>query len=110
MARIARLAAQSATIHVLADIAAQQLERFGTARSGGIVSENGRWDAARTARFGVVGATLHGPYFGLGFGAVDRWLGSSRALGVVARKVIVTQVRPTTHRNIHFPFVVVLIP
>jgi hypothetical protein len=113
---IARVAAQSAVIHAAADVLGQSLERWGVVSSGdgaaGAASEvsslhsnsattsttsGTSWDAARTARFALVGGTLHGPYFGVGFAFLDRWLGASRSVGNVARKVVATQVSFSGH-------------
>ena len=108
VAVVGRVAVQSAAIHTAADILGQSLERWGIVPRGGgegdaqnsgvsvstgASSSNG-WDTARTVRFAIVGGTLHGPYFGVGFAYLDRWLGASRSVGNVARKVIATQVRP----------------
>ena len=112
---IVRVAAQSAVIHAAADVLGQSLERWGVVSSGdgaaGAASEvsslhsnsattsttDTSWDAARTARFALVGGTLHGPYFGVGFAFLDRWFGASRSVGNVARKVIATQVSFSGH-------------
>ena len=41
------------------------------------------WDASRTARFALVGATLHGPLFLKGFQWIDRVCGSRKTLATV---------------------------
>lgn len=103
VAVIGRVATQSAAIHAAADILGQSLERWGIVPrsggeggaqiSGGVGSAASGWDTARTMRFAIVGGTLHGPYFGVGFAYLDRWLGASRSIGNVARKVVATQVK-----------------
>ena len=84
----------SSGIMTVADILAQGIER----RVLGSTPDNPRdYDPYRTARFAVVGLTLHGPYFQRGFAMVDRRFGPSLskagkpAWGVIAKKVGTTQ-------------------
>ena len=54
------------------------------------------YDPYRTLRFGVVGLTLHGPYFQRGFSWVDKYFGASLVAGkplwpVIGKKIAFTQ-------------------
>lgn len=54
-----------------------------------------KWDPRETLRFAVVGATLHGPFFLYGFGAMEKLPFLSRvksALGRALAKTAVTQI------------------
>eukprot|EP01052_Picozoa_sp_SAG31_P047122 SAG31_NODE_9295_length_1303_cov_1.210133_2_plen_136_part_01 len=65
------------------------------------------YDPYRTLRFGVVGLTLHGPYFQRGFAWVDKYFGASLANGkplwpVIGKKIVFTQF------GLNAPFMVLL--
>ena len=49
-----------------------------------------RWDPARTARFGLVGLTLHGPSFFMGFRAVEGFFGKGTDMTLVRTDGICT--------------------
>lgn len=49
-------------------------------------------DSLQTARFAIIGATWHGPYFFTGFRWLDRTFGSSATLAKAATKTLVGQV------------------
>lgn len=97
----------SGAIMSIADCLAQALETkgFQTARPGESSSD---YDWGRTARFAVVGFTLHGPYFQRGFSKVDAVFGPSlNAAGnpvwsVLGKKVVATQI------VLNAPFMVLL--
>jgi hypothetical protein len=76
---------QSGVIHFFADVFAQGLET-----DGGGISQN-QLDIYRSLRFGVVGLTLHGPYFGLGFARIDAYFGQTKGLAMTMKKVVATQ-------------------
>ena len=46
----------------------------------------------RTLRWALVGATLHGPYFFLAFGLIDKIYGAATALSTVFAKTLTAQV------------------
>ena len=50
------------------------------------------WNVYRTARFGIVGLTLHGPYFHIGFGLVERVIGKGAGVRNAILKMGVSQV------------------
>ena len=54
--------------------------------------ELSEWSYSRSARFAMVGFTLHGPFFHAGFGQVDRLWGSSRTFKIAMAKMITSQV------------------
>lgn len=50
------------------------------------------WDWQRTLRFAIVGATLQGPYFYLGFRQVDKIFGPQQTLVTAMKKTLTSQV------------------
>ena len=54
-----------------------------------------QYDPARTLRWGIAGLVCHGPYFFLGFSAIDRYIlgkgGKSASFAVVAKKTLAAQ-------------------
>eukprot|EP00656_Telonema_subtile_P056803 TRINITY_DN9175_c0_g1_i1.p1 TRINITY_DN9175_c0_g1~~TRINITY_DN9175_c0_g1_i1.p1 ORF type:complete len:221 (-),score=39.89 TRINITY_DN9175_c0_g1_i1:111-773(-) len=90
MARLMlRAGATSGAVMSIADTVAQALETS--------FFQHSPLDWQRTVRFGIVGVTLHGPYFQRGFAKVDSMFGASLnkagqpLWGVVSKKVLVTQ-------------------
>jgi hypothetical protein len=94
---LVRGATQSGVIHFFADVFAQGLETNGEAFSQNRVSNSDDersdrgWDYSRTMKFALVGLTLHGPYFGLGFARVDAYFGPVKGLAQTMKKTIATQ-------------------
>lgn len=74
---------QSGSIMSVADVTTQWLVE-GKNFSGG-------YDAKRTMRWALAGLTLHGPYFFLGFSAVDKRIGPATSIKVVAQKTAIAQ-------------------
>jgi len=73
---------QSSTIMTVADIATQMLVEG---------KSSADLDAQRTLRFTVAGLALHGPYFFVGFSALDRQFGAPTSFKVVAQKTAAAQ-------------------
>ena len=48
-------------------------------------------DFSRVCRFGLIGLTLHGPFFFFGFRAIDAFYGSSRSIATAAMKMATGQ-------------------
>lgn len=66
-----------------------------------------RLDARQTARFALVGATLHGPFFYQGFKWLDATLGPAATLRTVSMVVVYPRLAGTgTHSSIAFAFAV----
>jgi protein Mpv17 len=74
-----RASAQSGSVMLLGDLICQGIS-------------DGPTDWQRATRMGLVGATLHGPYFLLAFGAVDRYFGPATSFSTVLRKTALVQV------------------
>lgn len=83
-AKLLRAGVQSGTIMAAADTATQ----FGME---GTTSRH--YDPARTLRWALCGLTCHGPYFLVGFSAIDRYFGTASAtsLATVAKKTLLAQ-------------------
>ena len=79
MRQLLRAGLTSGAIHVMADTLAQLVE------SRGSMEEH---DYRRTLTFGIVGATLHGPYFQRAFAMLDKRLPATAVL----KKTAITQV------------------
>jgi hypothetical protein len=79
----------SSAIHTVADGLAQGVE------TGGEAYTRESYDVARSLRFGLVGLTLHGPWFGLGFPRVDAYFGASKSLANRVKKTLA--VSPQRH-------------
>ena len=77
LSALAKGTAVSATMLMTGDVLCQAIQH----RS--LRALRHEWDAKRTARFGVVGLTLHGPTFFMGFRAVDGFFGGSKFLPAV---------------------------
>lgn len=104
---ILKAGATSASIMSLADVAAQSIETkgFSKARQG---EDEAGWDPARTLRFGVVGLTLHGPYFFKGFAWVDRLFGPAVSSGGTVMWKTLGQKVATTQLALNPPFMILL--
>ncbi|KAL7525897.1 hypothetical protein ACHAXR_003003 [Thalassiosira sp. AJA248-18] len=100
----ARAGLQSASIMAVADITTQLLvEKRSIAQyppsKQTIAIEDAttslppprHYDPMRTVRWAVVGLTLHGPYFFLSFGKLDRTLGAATNIFIVAKKTAAAQ-------------------
>ena len=94
----ARAGLQSASIMTLADVATQLLVEKrsllvpgGKADDDNAVSAAPRYDPVRTLRWTTVGLALHGPYFFLSFGKLDKMFGAATNLWIVAKKTTFAQ-------------------
>ena len=79
MQQTVRAGVTSGFIHIVADTLAQTVESKGDLAA--------HYDPKRTLTFGVVGATLHGPYFQRAFAVLDKRF----AADAVLKKTAVTQ-------------------
>eukprot|EP00937_MAST-01D_sp_MAST-1D-sp2_P006077 g6077.t1 len=84
---IARAGVTSGGIHILADVLAQGIET----RGASLARPQEVHDVERTGRFGLLGLTLHGPYFAKGFAAVDFVFGAPKNLRTVLKKTLAVQ-------------------
>jgi protein Mpv17 len=85
--QVARAAAFSCVVMFAGDVARQAIVQRGLTRE--------TWDYKSSLRFAVVGATLHGPYFLVGFGLMDKLPFLDRFKSPMAKalfKTCVTQV------------------
>ena len=78
--KLLRAGLQSGTIMATADVGTQYL-----------VEERHAYDPARTVRWAVCGLTCHGPYFFVGFSALDRYFTGAVTLSTVAKKTLAAQ-------------------
>lgn len=108
-AAIARAAATSGTMMALGDCLTQELSRRRQARERAAAaatksrkrtaataaesssSSPPSHDWARTARFAMIGAGLHGPFFAAGLGWLDRLFPGAATPSLVAKKVLTGQ-------------------
>ncbi|GLI70563.1 hypothetical protein VaNZ11_015486 [Volvox africanus] len=88
MAPVARAGLTSCIIMSAGDIICQSLQRRN--KSGALNWASHDWK--RTARFGLIGATLHGPFFLWGFQMIDGRFGPATNLLTAARKTAFGQV------------------
>ena len=58
----------------------------------GTEEDKPRWDPWRTARFSLIGLTLHGPYFYTGFRTLDTYFGPSKSIATALKKTFAGQV------------------
>lgn len=77
--------ATSASMLAIGDLLCQGIQK------GGVKALASDWDAKRTARFGLIGLTLHGPTFFTGFRCVDGFYGHSTATIQVLKKTATVQ-------------------
>jgi len=49
------------------------------------------WDRRRSFEWFITGAVIHGPYFFLGYGKVDKLFGPAITMGIVMKKTIFSQ-------------------
>lgn len=99
-AAMARAAVTSGTMMALGDVlfqcANQQQQRKERAAAAGGKGGAKRLlsgvDLERTARFALIGATLHGPFFCVGLSWIDRCFPGAASPKVVAQKVLLGQV------------------
>ncbi|PNW76617.1 hypothetical protein CHLRE_11g467738v5 [Chlamydomonas reinhardtii] len=83
LAPAARAGLTSCVVMSAGDVICQSLQRRG---------KNTPYDWNRTARFGLIGLTLHGPYFLWGFRMIDERFGPAKNLGTAIRKTAFGQV------------------
>ena len=105
---IAKAGMQSASIMTIADITTQLLverrvftlqKQIGKEKEDDdhefdqatISQEIHYYDPIRTLRWTTVGLTLHGPYFFLAFGKLDRLMGTKANIITVAQKTLIAQ-------------------
>ncbi|GIL42297.1 hypothetical protein Vafri_318 [Volvox africanus] len=88
MAPVARASLTSCIIMSAGDIICQSIQRRN--KSGALTCSSHDWK--RTARFGIIGATLHGPFFLWGFQMIDGRFGPATNLLTAARKTAFGQV------------------
>ncbi|KAL6756627.1 hypothetical protein V8C86DRAFT_2644125 [Haematococcus lacustris] len=81
---VARAALTSGSLMAVADIACQRLTCS--------PSQPFRCDWRRVARFGLVGATLHGPFFYWGLAALDKRFGAATTILTAVKKTATGQV------------------
>eukprot|EP00977_Amphora_coffeiformis_P018707 scaffold6655_cov169-Amphora_coffeaeformis.AAC.24 len=83
--KLLRAGVQSGTIMATADAATQFFIEE---------KQIPQYDPARTLRWGIAGLICHGPYFFLGFSAIDKYVmgkGGKVTLATVAKKTLVAQ-------------------
>lgn len=86
---VAKAALISGTGMMISDAVVQNLiERPSKARKG----EPCSWDYMRTAKWGMAGYTLHGPYFFMAFARVDKFFGPAANLATAMTKTAFVQV------------------
>ncbi len=85
---IARAAAFSSVVMFAGDVARQAIVQGHLDRDS--------WDWKSSARFAVIGATLHGPYFLIGFGLMDKLPFLGRFKSPVAKALVKTCVTQVT--------------
>ena len=88
MKGVLRAGLVSGTIHIVADVIAQSIETIVSGEAVALESH----DVARTQRFAILGATLHGPYFFKGFAMVDKKFGTPKNMATVLKKTAATQI------------------
>jgi len=97
----------SGTIMTVADVLAQGLETngFRAAREGEAAAD---CDWGRTARFALVGLTLHGPYFQAGFAKVDAFFGPTLSKAGRVRWAVLAMKVGATQFVLNAPFMALL--
>lgn len=80
---VLRAGVQSGAIMASADAATQFLIEN---------KSKNQYDPSRTLRWAIAGLACHGPYFFLGFSAIDKFFGAkATSFGVVAKKTLAAQ-------------------
>jgi len=90
-AQLGRASATSATLHFASDIVAQTVQNATVDPSGGPREYWERLSWSRVAKFTVVGACAHGPYFLHAYRWLDRVVGQSTTTSRVILKTLVGQ-------------------
>lgn len=80
---VAKAALTSCTMMAAGDVVMQRLQHAQLAKESKAHAPAHALDWARTARFAVIGLTLHGPLFYAGFKQLDKLLGTAPTLGTV---------------------------
>ncbi|KAG2498721.1 hypothetical protein HYH03_003461 [Edaphochlamys debaryana] len=86
---VPRAALTSCVVMSTGDVVCQAIQRRG---KPGAWSDMRQHDWSRTARFGLIGLTLHGPYFLWGFRMIDNKFGPATNLLTAAKKTAFGQV------------------